>query len=313
MSRPPGARFAALRPAGFAVSPQEPVATPMVSSTLFPHLPRTYRNPFRIGMAVLLAGLVASALLEWTGPLVILSALGVPALFALYLWESDIVLDLPRHVLGMVAALGIAFGVGWVWFTGGLIARAYGIPVAAGFVLENLAGAGLTIAVGGVGFMVAPAVLVRFLLRHRNRESLDGFVIGALGAMSFTAAAATTRLAPQFVYGLLEHLSLPRRLIEAVLYGLAAPLTAAALGGLIGILLWFRPGRRARRGPPLPAIGPAARNDGPGRQAAGPVLELRARRPGYAVLPGMRVCGESVVSIHPAPAPRAPRDQAERG
>jgi len=251
MSRPPGARFAALRPASFAVSPQEPVATPMVSSTLFPHLPRTYRNPFRIGMAVLLAGLVASALLEWTGPLVILSALGVPALFALYLWESDIVLDLPRHVLGVVAALGIAFGVGWVWFTGGLIARAYGIPVAAGFVLENLAGAGLTIAVGGVGFMVAPAVLVRFLLRHRNRESLDGFVIGALGALSFTAAATTTRLAPQFVSGLLEHLSLPRRLIEAVLYGLAAPLTAAALGGLIGILLWFRPGRRAAERPGL--------------------------------------------------------------
>jgi hypothetical protein len=198
-----------------------------------------------------MTGLVALSVLRWTGPLVILSALGLPALFMLYLWESDIVRDLPRHVLALVAGLGVAFGVGWAWLTGGLIARAYGVPVAAGFVLENLAGVGLQIAVGGVVFMAAPAVLVRFLLRHETRESLDGFVVGALGALSFTAAATTTRLAPQFVSGLLEHLPPLRRLIEAVLYGLAAPITAAALGGLIGILLWFRPGVRAAERPVL--------------------------------------------------------------
>jgi hypothetical protein len=251
MSRPPRARFAALRPASFAIAPDEAVLTPMISSTLFPHLPRSYRDPFRVGMAVIMTGLVALSVLRWTGPLVILSALGLPALFMLYLWESDIVRDLPRHVLALVAGLGVAFGVGWAWLTGGLIARAYGVPVAAGFVLENLAGVGLQIAVGGVVFMAAPAVLVRFLLRHETRESLDGFVVGALGALSFTAAATTTRLAPQFVSGLLEHLPPLRRLIEAVLYGLAAPITAAALGGLIGILLWFRPGVRAAERPVL--------------------------------------------------------------
>lgn len=223
----------------------------MISSTVFPHLPRAYRSPFRIAMAVILAGIVVLSVLRWTGPLVILSALGLPALFALYLWESDIVRDLPRHVLALVSVLGVAFGVGWVWFTGGLIARAYGVPVAAGFVLENLANVGLQVAVGGVVFMVAPAVFVRIVLRHGSREALDGYVIGALGALSFTAAATTTRLAPQFVSGLLEHLPPLRRLIEAVLYGLAAPITAAALGGLIGILLWFRPGSRAAERPGL--------------------------------------------------------------
>ena len=251
VSRPPHARLAAVRPASFAVAPGEAVLAPLVSSTLFPHLPLAYRNPFRIGMAIVAAGVVAMSVLRWAGPLVVLSALGVPALFVLYLWESDIVRDLPRHVLALVSALGIAFGVGWVWFTGGLIARAYGVPMAAGFVLENLASVGLQIAVGGVFFMVAPAVLVRFLLRHETREALDGFVIGALGALSFTAAATTTRLAPQFVSGLLEHVPPLRRLIEAVLYGVAAPITAAALGGLIGILLWFRPGRRAAERPGL--------------------------------------------------------------
>ena len=251
MSRRAHTRFAGLRPGSFAVAPDEAVLAPMISSTLFPHLPRAYRSPFRIGMAVVLVGLVALAILRWTGPMVVLAALGLPVLFVLYLWESDIVRDLPRHVLALVAALGVAFGIGWVWLTGGLVARAYGVPMAAGFVLENLADVGLQVAVGGVVFMLAPAVLVRFMVRHKARESLDGFVIGALGALSFTAAATTTRLAPPFVSGLLEQAPLLRRFIEAVLYGLAAPITAAALGGLIGILLWFRPGGGAAERPVL--------------------------------------------------------------
>jgi hypothetical protein len=243
------ARLAGLRLGSFAIAPDEAVLAPMISSTLFPQLPRAYRNPFRIGMGVILAGIIALSALRWTGPLVVLCALGLPALFALYLWESDVLRDMPRHVVALSATLGIASGIGWVLLSGGLIARAYGVPVAEGFVLENLADIGLRVSVGGVVFMVAPAVLVRFLLRHESREVMDGFAVGALGALSFTAAAATTRLGPQYVSGLLEHLPPLRRLIEAVLYGLAAPITAAALGGLIGILLWFRPGRRAAERP----------------------------------------------------------------
>lgn len=41
-----------LQPRVFAVAPGEHVATPMVMSSWFPHLPQTSRNPFRIGMAV---------------------------------------------------------------------------------------------------------------------------------------------------------------------------------------------------------------------------------------------------------------------
>ena len=49
--------------------------------------------------------------------------------------------------------------------------------------------------------MLVPAVVVR-LLRPPTRESLDGFMIGALGALTFTAAATLTRLAPQFATGM---------------------------------------------------------------------------------------------------------------
>lgn len=70
-------------------------------------------------------------------------------------------------------------------------------------------------------------------------------MIGALGALSFTAAATLTRLAPQFTAGLIDNVRPARLILEAGLYGIAMPLTAAAAGGLIGMMLWFRSGERA--------------------------------------------------------------------
>lgn len=241
-------RLTLLRPREFAVAPREPVLLPMVTSTLFPHLPQIYRNPFRIGMFVMLTGIVVCSVLRLLAPLVTIAALGVPLLFVLYLWQSNLLRDLPNHALVIASVLGATLGVGWVLGTGGLVARSYGIPMAVGFVLQNVVGVGLIISVGGAALMVLPAVVVRLL--KPPRESLDGFVIGALGALSFTGAATTTRLAPQFVSGLIENVRPFRLFVDAILYGVTVPLTAAAVGGLIGILLWFRPGTRAgeRRG-----------------------------------------------------------------
>jgi hypothetical protein len=244
----PGDRFHWLRPRVFAVAPAEAVWTPMVTSSLFPHLPQSDRNPFRIGMLILLSGLLGCAVLELLGPLVIIAAWGVPLLFVLYLWQSGLLRDMPGHALAIAATMGGALGVGWVLLTGGILARSYGIPMVAGFVLQNLIGAGLVISVGGGILMAVPSVVVR-LLRPPTREALDGFVIGALGALAFTGAATTTRLAPQFVSGLIDNVRPLRLVVESVLYGIAVPLTAAATGGLLGILLWFRPGKRAGEHP----------------------------------------------------------------
>ncbi|MCB1291332.1 MAG: zinc ribbon domain-containing protein [Mycobacterium sp.] len=236
--------LAAARLGVFAVAPRERVLVPMVTSTLFPHLPQTYRNPFRIGMFMMLGGVVVLSALRLLGPLVTLVALGVPVLFVLYLWQSSLLRDIPNHALAIAAGLGGALGASWVLVTGGLVARAYGIPIAAGFVLETVVGVGLFVSVGGALLMVVPAMVVR-LLRPPVRESLDGFVIGAIGALSFAGAATTTRLAPQFVVGLIQKVPPMRLFVEAILYGVTVPLTAASVGGLIGILLWFRPGTRA--------------------------------------------------------------------
>jgi hypothetical protein len=105
---------------------------------------------------------------------------------------------------------------------------------------------GLAIPIGAAVLMVVPAILVR-MLRPSTRESLDGFLIGSVGALSFTAAATLARLAPQFTTGMVARVRpVASLVVEAGIQGVAIPLTAAATGGLIGVALWFtRPPNKA--------------------------------------------------------------------
>lgn len=87
--------------------------------------------------------------------------------------------------------------------------------------------------------MLVPAVVVR-LLRPRHLESLDGFLIGSLSAVAFTAAGTLVRLAPQLAHDLVaRHQPIGSLLAEASIQGLAVPLTAAAAGGVVGAALWY--------------------------------------------------------------------------
>ena len=68
---------------------------------------------------------------------------------------------------------------------------------------------------------------------------MDGFLIGALGAICFTAVGTLTRLAPQFATGLIANRPISVLLIQAGLQGVALPLIATSFGGLVGATLWF--------------------------------------------------------------------------
>ncbi|WP_396917095.1 zinc ribbon domain-containing protein [Mycolicibacterium sp.] len=235
-----------LRLSASCVAPEEHLLRPSITSSLFPHLSQRSRTPFRIAMLVLVAGLVACALLRLPAALIAVAALGLPLLFVIYLYESDAFRDLHRANLVLTILLGVGLGVGWVFLTGQIMAKSYGVPLGAGITGFRIMRNGLGIPLGGAVLMLVPAVVVR-LLRPSSRESLDGFMIGALGATAFTAAATLTRLAPQLTTGMVAH-SRPMSglLVEAGIRGVAAPLTAAAVGGLIGAALWFtRPATKA--------------------------------------------------------------------
>jgi len=79
------------------------------------------------------------------------------------------------------------------------------------------------------------------LSRPKSRESLDGYVIGALAALTFAAGSTLTRRAPQFATGLLaRNRPIKGLLVEAGICGVTIPLTAAVAGGLVGVALWFK-------------------------------------------------------------------------
>ncbi|MCB0945368.1 MAG: zinc ribbon domain-containing protein, partial [Mycobacterium sp.] len=133
--------------------------------------------------------------------MITVAALGLPLLFLLYLAESDAYRDLPARVLAIAAVFGAALGVGYVLLTGEMVARSYGVPMAAGLAMHHVMREGLVIPAGAMLLMLVPVVLVR-LLPYKPREVLDGFVIGALASLMFAAGATLTRLAPQFATGL---------------------------------------------------------------------------------------------------------------
>jgi hypothetical protein len=238
-----------LRIRDFGAAPDEHLLQPSLASSLFPHLPPRSRTVFRIGLAVVFVALVAFALLRLPAALVTVAALGFPLLFMLYLHESDGFADIPSRTWVLTAGLGIGLGVGWVLLTGAAVARSYGIALGAGVIGARMLRDGIGIPLGGVVPMLMPAVIVR-LLRPPTREALDGFMIGALGALTFTGAATLTRLAPQFGTGLVSKRPMESLIVEAGIRGVAVPLTAAAAGGLIGAALWFtRPPSKQKQRP----------------------------------------------------------------
>ncbi|OBG98975.1 hypothetical protein A5698_10995 [Mycobacterium sp. E136] len=237
-----------LRPRDFSAAPDEHLLQLAVASSLFPHLPQRSRSAFRIGLLVLVAALVAFTLLRLPAALVTVAALGLPLLFVLYLRESDAFRDFPLGTLVLTVALAIGLAVGWVMLTGATFARSYNVGLGSAIVGARMLRMGIVVPLGGVILMLLPAVLVR-AIRPSSREALDGFMIGTLGALSFTAAATLTRLAPQFGTGVVSKRPMESLWVEAGIRGLAVPLTAAAAGGLIGAALWFTrpPSKRDQR------------------------------------------------------------------
>ena len=230
-----------LRVRSFSAAPGQHLLIPSITSSLFPHLPPRSRTVFLVGLVLLFATLMTAALFRLPAVLITVAALGLPLLFGIYLRESDIHQDVPRSTIILTAALGAALGTGWVLLTGGMMtARAYGVPVGMGITGTRMLGSSIGMSVGGMALMLIPVVVIRLTRPRGTQEALDGYAIGAFSALIFCAAATMTRLAPQFSAGMVVHnRPMGGLLIEAGIRGVAVPVTAAAVGGLIGAALWF--------------------------------------------------------------------------
>lgn len=237
-----------LRPNAYAAASGEPVWAPWISSTCLPRLPGPMRRPFRLGLILVLATIAVLAAAQLTGPLGVTVTLGWPLLFAIYVWQTDVFRDLPLRVPAGAALLGAGLGLVWWLFAGRWLADSYDVSTGSALMLAKVLNVGVLFTAGGAVLMLVPAVLTR-LAGVPVRESLDGFAVGALGALGYLTASVTAIVGPQIVEGLVEERDARHLLEDAITYGVVSPITAIAAGGLVGMCLWFTPDRRSGRDP----------------------------------------------------------------
>ncbi len=238
-----------LRPNVYATAHRETVWTPRVSSTYLPRVPGRMRRPFRLGMILVLIVIVALAAMRSGGPLgVTVATIGWPLLFFIYVWQTDVVRDLPVRILVAAMVLGVALGVGWWLLAATWLANAYDVSTGSAHMLADVLDVGFLITAGGAVLLVVPAVVTR-VFPVPVRESLDGFVVGAFGALWYLTASTATIVGPQFAEGLIEDQTLGRMVSDAITHGVVAPIVTIAGGGLVGMSLWFRPNRAPGRNP----------------------------------------------------------------
>jgi hypothetical protein len=219
-----------------------------VVSSLFPQLSGHSRAPFRVAFALAVGVLVIVAVAGLQAPVIAVSALAVPLLFLVYVFEID-----PLEVrfavpTALLFVAGAALGVGWGLLLGPLAAGsllpAYSPSLLTGGVLVSA----VVVPVAGLLLMVLPVAVLR-LWRSEPSEALDGFTGGAAGALGLTLAATLTELAPLLRHGnVVPGSSVLAVLTQALVRGVSVPVVAAATAGYVGATLWQRRGRGSAAG-----------------------------------------------------------------
>ena len=250
-----GAHLAHPRPGGaarrvhaYSAYPDEAAVRLAVVSSLFPQLSGRSRGPLRVAFALAVAILLIVAVAGLQAPVIAISALAIPLLFLVYVYEIDpleLRFALPTTVIFLA---GAAFGVGWGLLLGPLAAGsllpAYSPPLLTGGVLVSA----VVVPVAGQLLMVLPIAVLR-LRRPDRSEALDGFTAGAAGALGLTLAATLTELTPLLRAGnMVPGSSVMAVLTQAVVRGISVPLVAAATTGYAGATLWARRGHGSAAG-----------------------------------------------------------------
>ncbi len=235
---------ASRRSHNYAVFPDESMLRSSVVSSLFPQLTIRSRTTFRMAFSVLVVVLFSLALARLEPAVIAVSALGFPLLFICYVVEIDPIewrFVLPAvGVILVSAALGVAFAL----VLGPTVSEALQPGLSPSLTNTTVLRSALLVPVIAQLLLIVPLVLL-LPRRPHETEALDGFTVGAMSALGFTAAMTVTELASRVKYGNVMHGSVLGVLSSAVIRGLTLPLIAAATTGYVGAALWKRDGPRS--------------------------------------------------------------------
>jgi hypothetical protein len=226
----------------YAAFPDEPVLHLSAASTLFPHLSHRAKAPFRAALGVLLALIVVFSLAGTAAPLVAVSAFGVPLVFLIYVFEVDPYESSFVLPTAVAVAVGAGLGVGWSLVANRFVNDALAPSVNGGIGSARSLVAGIAVPAVAEVLMCLTVPAVRAFQRGAT-ESLDGFVVGATGALGFTFASTIVLLRPWLEDGQLLHGSVLSTLAQGLIRGAVWPLVSALATGFVGAAYWATIGR----------------------------------------------------------------------
>ena len=253
MTPRPGDGPAWLRAGGLFAAPHESVLRPSLASSLLPQISELTRRPFNGGLLLMIVAMAVLVELRLPGGLITVAALGLPLLLVIFWRRSRVFDDIPSWALWTAAGLAIVLAVVWVLTTGGHVIRGAASPFETGTGGRRALRQGLGVSDGAAAVVLLPLLTVRALWRQRPRDALEGFVIGVLSALMFTATVTIARLGPHLgTEPIARNQPVGWLFFEAAVRGVTVPLTAACFAGLIGAALWFnRPRPTARFSRPV--------------------------------------------------------------
>src|SRR4051812_47255923 len=177
---------------GYAAAPSEQWYLPRITSSLFPHLPRSDMDTFRVGLAAGVAAIVVLCAFDLFPLALVVAAALVPFLFVLYLWNVDLYEDEPLPMLGLTIAWGIGAGVALGFATRHLTRPV--LPLSDGPTGHDVLWLGVLVPVAGLALMLAGPLLL--LPYRRFNDVLDGATFGGACAAFTLGAEAITNSAP---------------------------------------------------------------------------------------------------------------------
>jgi hypothetical protein len=221
---------------GFTAAPNESRFVPSMISTIFPQLPRADMDSFRASLALGAAAIIVLALFRLFPLGLVGSAVLVPLLVILYLWDVDLYEDEPLFVLGLTIAWGAAAGVGIGFLTRHIVDPDAGLAVQT--TNHTLLWSGILIPLISFALMLAgPLPLLPY---RKFNDVLDGATFGGACAVAFVGAELLTHSADFLGSGIRPVGSTVPWALRLISLGVVVPVLAAcAVGGAAGVL-WLR-------------------------------------------------------------------------
>ena len=227
---------AAAKRRGFAAAPNEPEFLPALVSTVFPQLPRASMATFRIALALGVGAVVVLALARLFPVAIVASAVLVPLLTVLYLYDVDVYEDEPVRVILFTMLAGAGSGIAL-----GVLARELA-PTGVEAILDTTDDAvlvrGLLLPLLAVALsLVGPLVLLPY---RKFNDVLDGATFGAASAVSLVGAQLIVSSLPMLGAGLRPVGQIWPWVARLLELAVALPLMSAGVVGAVAGAFWLR-------------------------------------------------------------------------